>query len=113
MQVVGQSYQKWPARGDKPAGEGFSLLLMDMSKPFEHRMHTNVQYRLQEDEVNAYWGVLEDRTVNVSVHEIMNGEKKPVLRGKIVEVVGGLKDIKPGTVLGHIEKTKKGYAPAS
>ena len=88
FQVITEAHNRWPAKHDKPAGESWALILQDMSQPYQHRMRSMVQYRLNEEEKVLYWGKLPDRQVKIAVHEILNGEKKPVLRGELIEVIG-------------------------
>jgi hypothetical protein len=88
FQVITEAHNRWPAKGDKPGGEAWNLVLQDMSQPFQHRMRSMVQYRLNDEEREKYWGKLPDRQVKVAVHEILNGEQKPVLRGELIEVIG-------------------------
>jgi hypothetical protein len=88
FQVITEAHNRWPAKQERPAGESWSLILQDMSQPYQHRMRSMVQYRLSEEEKPLYWGKLADRQVKIAVHEILNGEKKPVLRGELIEVIG-------------------------
>jgi hypothetical protein len=88
FQVITEAHNRWPAKGDKPGGESWNLILQDMSQPYQHRMRSMVQYRLNDEEREKYWGKLPDRQVKVAVHEVLNGEKKPVLRGELIEVIG-------------------------
>ncbi|HEV8540864.1 MAG TPA: hypothetical protein VGR78_00600 [Verrucomicrobiae bacterium] len=88
FQVITEAHNRWPAKGDKPSGESWNLILQDMSHPYQHRMRSMVQYRLNDEEREKYWGKLPDRQVKVAVHEVLNGEKKPVLRGELIEVIG-------------------------
>jgi hypothetical protein len=88
FQVITEAHNRWPAKGDKAGGEAWNLILQDMSQPYQHRMRSMVQYRLNDEEREKYWGKLADRQVKVAVHEVLNGEKKPVLRGELIEVIG-------------------------
>jgi len=86
--VASEAHQRWPAKGDKPGGEGFDLVLMDQSLPANCRMRTMVNYRLDETERAQLWGKVADRQVRVAIHEIVYQGSRPVLRGEIMEVVG-------------------------
>ena len=84
FQVFTEVHSRWPARGARPAGESYSLLLLDVTKPAQYALRALYQYRLNDDEKDKYWGKLEGKTIDVAVNEIMNGDKNPVLRGLIV-----------------------------
>ena len=72
--------------GSRPAGESFSLLVLDMSKPSKHALRAMYQYRMTEEEKAQYWGKLDGKMIELGVNEILNGDKGPVLRGAIVSV---------------------------
>ena len=86
--VVQELHNKWPARGDKPGGETFNLLLMDMTQPLKYALRTMHEYRLTEEEKERYWGDLQDKSVEIGVTELTNGNRKAVLRGQIISVSG-------------------------
>lgn len=86
FQVFTEVHNRWPAKGDRPAGEAFSLLLLDMSQPSKYALRSLYQYRMTEEEKAQHWGKLDGKVIEVGVNEIMNGDKSPVLRGSIVSV---------------------------
>ena len=86
FQVFTKVHNRWPAKGDRPAGESFNLLLLDMSKPSKHALRDMYQYRLTDEEKPPYWGKLDGKVIEVGVNEINNGDRGPVLRGAIVSV---------------------------
>jgi hypothetical protein len=86
FQVFTEVHNRWPAKGDRPGGESYNLLLLDMSKPSKHALRAMYQYRMSEEEKGQYWGKLDGKIIEVGVNEIVNGDKSPVLRGSIVSV---------------------------
>lgn len=86
FQVFTEVHNRWPAKGDRPSGESYNLLLLDMSKPSQHALRAMYHYRLSDEEKTKYWGTLDGKCVEIGVNEIMNGDKSPVLRGVIVSV---------------------------
>jgi hypothetical protein len=86
FQVFTEVHNRWPAKGERPAGESYNLLLLDMSKPSKHALRAMYQYRMTEEEKAQYWGKLDGKMIEVGVNEIANGDKSPVLRGSIVSV---------------------------
>lgn len=86
FQVFTEIHNRWPARGDRPAGESFNLLLLDLTKPSAHALRGMCQYRLTEDERVAHWGKLEGKTVELGINDIHSGEKSALLRGTILSV---------------------------
>jgi len=86
FQVFTEVHNRWPAKGDRPAGESFSLLLLDMSQPSKHALRGMYQYRMTDDERKEHWGKLDGKLIDVGVNDILNGDKGPVLRGSIVTV---------------------------
>jgi hypothetical protein len=86
FQVFTEVHNRWPAKADRPAGESFNLLLLDMSKPSKHALRDMYHYRLTDEERAQYWGTLDGKLIEVGVNDISNGDKGPVLRGSIVSV---------------------------
>jgi len=86
--VFTEVYNRWPAKGDRPAGEAYNLLVIDMTKPAKYALRGMYEYRLNEEEREKYWGTLESKNVEIGVNEIINGERKATLRGVIVSVQG-------------------------
>ena len=86
FQVFTEVHNRWPAKGDRPAGESHSLLLLDMSQPSKHALRDMYHYRLNDEERAQYWGKLDGKIIEVGINEIAGGDKGPVLRGTIVSV---------------------------
>lgn len=86
FQVFSEVHNRWPAKGDRPSGESFSLLLFDMTKPSQYALRAIYQYRMTDEEKTKYWGKLEGKTIEVGINEIIVGDKAPVLRGVIASV---------------------------
>lgn len=84
--VVQEVHNKWPAKGDRPGGETFNILLMDRTSPLKYALRTMHEYRLTEEEKEKYWGNLADKTVEIGVTELANGNRKAVLRGEIMSI---------------------------
>lgn len=85
FQVFAEIHNKWPAKGTRPAGEAYNLLLLDMTLPAKHALRDLYNYRMTEDEVGKYYGQLERRIIEVGVTQIYTGDGKPLLRGEIVK----------------------------
>ena len=87
FQVFLAERETWPARNGKPAGERKQLLLVDMSEPADDRMRSILAYGLSDDEAVKNFGPhMNGKTVTVAMHEITNGFKHPVLRGRLSAV---------------------------
>ena len=83
--VITQSHEKWPARGERLAGEAFSLVCQDMSQPAEHRMSENVTYRLKPEEVEKHWNKCLDKPLTVVCRRITHNQAgKASLIGEII-----------------------------
>lgn len=65
------------------------LILLDEDK--ESRMHKTLSYNMSDQEKAQYAGKLKDKTVRIGITDIESFNGMPRLKGKILEVVGGLK----------------------
>jgi len=100
--VLKESHQIWPARGQYPAREFWSILLIDMSLPMEHRMRDVYEYMLRDEEKDKV-GHLAGTNVRIGIEQIQNGRVSPILKGKLL----------PPRVDEAAEDKKKGQARAA
>lgn len=86
--VITQAHETWAAREKRAAGERWALMVVDQSQPQDARLRDMYQYALSAEEKERYWKngacVLVGRTLKIAVHEISNGLRSPVLRGRII-----------------------------
>lgn len=86
--VFTETLNQWPSRNGKPAGERWELLVLDTTQPSQHRLRQVYSYALTADERAKWAGKLDQKRVEIGVHEIRNGISSPFLRGKLLKVEG-------------------------
>lgn len=83
VQVLDEVHEQWPARNGRPAGQTDYLLVWDASGP-GMALRTAYQYRLADEELGYRGGALVGQRLTLAVHEIANGPRGPIFRGRIV-----------------------------
>lgn len=82
--VIKEEHSRWPGKNGKPPGEGFDLVLEDVTNPRRHALSHHCRYRLSEEERIAHWGKLQDKTVGVVINDIFLRDSLPTLRGQLI-----------------------------
>lgn len=95
--VLKEDHARWPAKNNKPAGEGYDLVLVDMSDPPEHRMNDTYKYRMDAEEVHQYWGKCLGRFVLIGFHRPAQFNDAWTIRGKLVKVAETLDGLRNGS----------------
>jgi hypothetical protein len=84
--VFKESFDHYPASDKGPARDVFSLLIIDMSEPANHRMEELLHYKLTDEEKSKYWGKAAGQTLQISTKRIAHTKAgKAMLIGTIVE----------------------------
>ena len=86
LTVFKEVHNTWPAKNDRPGGEAYDLLCMDMSNPTEHRMEEMLYYRTKDEERPRIWGKSVGTTIQVGVSKIRHGDNggRATLIGQII-----------------------------
>ena len=94
LQVVELRIEKWPARGDRPAGEAYRIYGRDNTMPLRHALRDSVLFRISNEDVEKWWRKLVEieetcPTLSVAVRKVDEMRGDQIMEGDIVTVEDG------------------------
>lgn len=67
VDLIEARLDKWPARGDRPQGEAYRILVRDATRPMKDSLAQSLLFTLSEADREKHWGALSGEDVQAEI----------------------------------------------